>query len=136
MRRHVSMSDRMAATLGPACGLPTWIQFFRPKATGRIEFSARLLLNSSSGHSRTSVSLGQGIGARRLDPLLDDLQQGPGLLPPQFMPRGVVKVPRARLRVNGKQLVDRHQRPRGDQVSGVELQRLEELPLLWHASSR
>jgi hypothetical protein len=29
--------------------LPTWIQFFRPRATGRIEFSARLLLNSNSG---------------------------------------------------------------------------------------
>ena len=28
------------------------IQFFRPSATGRIEFSARLLLSSSSGYPR------------------------------------------------------------------------------------
>src|ERR1017187_5085672 len=46
-RRQVSTMDRMAATFGPACWLPTWIQFFRPRATGRIEFSARLLLSSN-----------------------------------------------------------------------------------------
>ena len=33
-----------------------WIQFLRPSATGRIEFSARLVLSSSSGHSRNRVS--------------------------------------------------------------------------------
>jgi hypothetical protein len=49
----------MAATFGPACGLPTCSQFFRPTATGRMEFSARLLLSSSSGYSRKRVSLGQ-----------------------------------------------------------------------------
>ena len=59
MRRQLSTMDRMAATFGPACGLPTWIQFFRPRATGRIEFSARLLLNSTSGCFRKRVSLGQ-----------------------------------------------------------------------------
>ena len=32
------------------------IQFFRPSATRRIEFSARLLRNSSSGYSRNLVS--------------------------------------------------------------------------------
>jgi len=32
------------------------IQFFQPRATGRIEFSARLLLSSSSGYSRNRVS--------------------------------------------------------------------------------
>ncbi len=32
------------------------IQFFRPRATGRIEFSARLVLSSSSGYSRNRVS--------------------------------------------------------------------------------
>jgi len=49
LRRQVSTIERMAAIFGPACGLPIWIQFFRPNATGRIEFSARLLLSSSSG---------------------------------------------------------------------------------------
>ena len=49
--------DRIAATFGPACRLPTWIQFFRPNATGRIEFSAKLLLNSNSACSRKRVSL-------------------------------------------------------------------------------
>src|SRR5260370_41304608 len=29
MRRQVSTMDRIAATFGPACWLPTWIQFFR-----------------------------------------------------------------------------------------------------------
>ena len=48
--------QRIAATLGPACGLPMCIQFLRPNATGRIEFSARLLLSSSSGYSRNRVS--------------------------------------------------------------------------------
>jgi transposase len=38
--------------LGPACELPMCIQFFRPRATGHIEFSARLLLSSSSGYSK------------------------------------------------------------------------------------
>src|SRR6266704_2510256 len=44
-----------------ACGLPMWIQFFRPRATGRMEFSARLLLNSSSGYSRNRVSFLQSV---------------------------------------------------------------------------
>jgi hypothetical protein len=39
----------MAAIFGPACALPTWIQFRLPTAMGRMEFSARLLDNSSSG---------------------------------------------------------------------------------------
>jgi hypothetical protein len=39
----------MAATFGPACELPMWIQFLRPSATGRIEFSARLVLSSKFG---------------------------------------------------------------------------------------
>jgi hypothetical protein len=39
------------------------IQFFRPRATGRIEFSARLLLNSSSGYSRNRVSFFQSVSA-------------------------------------------------------------------------
>jgi hypothetical protein len=42
IRRQVSMIERIAATFGPACGLPTWIQFFRPTAIGLIEFSANL----------------------------------------------------------------------------------------------
>jgi Transposase len=47
--RQVSTIEMMAATRGPACSLPTWIQFLRPMATGRIEFSVALLLSSSSG---------------------------------------------------------------------------------------
>ena len=46
----------MAATLGPASSLPTWIQFFRPTTTGRIEFSARLLLSSISGYCRNCTN--------------------------------------------------------------------------------
>src|SRR5216683_6941559 len=33
IRRQVSTTERMAATLGPACWLPIWIQFLRPSAT-------------------------------------------------------------------------------------------------------
>ena len=40
-----------------------WIQFFRPRATGRMEFSARLLLSSSSGYSRNRVSFLQSVSA-------------------------------------------------------------------------
>src|SRR6266496_2411134 len=40
--RQDSTTERIAATLGPACALPTCSQFFLPRATGRIEFSARL----------------------------------------------------------------------------------------------
>ena len=61
IRRQLSTTDKMAATFGPACRLPTWIQFFRPSATGRIEFSARLLLSSSSGCSRKRVSRGHRV---------------------------------------------------------------------------
>jgi len=48
-RRHVATIDTIAATRGPASLLPMWIQFLRPSATGRIAFSARLLLNSNCG---------------------------------------------------------------------------------------
>jgi len=35
-----------------------WIQFLRPRAiTGRLEFSARLVLSSNSGYSKKQVSL-------------------------------------------------------------------------------
>src|SRR5258708_4491271 len=40
--RHVSTIEMMAATRGPACSLPTWIQWFRPMATVRTEVSAAL----------------------------------------------------------------------------------------------
>jgi len=33
-----------------------WIQFFRPGAIGRIEFSAKLVLSSNSGYSKKRVS--------------------------------------------------------------------------------
>jgi hypothetical protein len=38
-----------------------WIQFFRPSATGRMEFSARLVLSSSSGYSKNRVSFFQSV---------------------------------------------------------------------------
>jgi len=37
-RRQLSTTERMAATRGPACSLPMWIQFALPTAIGRIEF--------------------------------------------------------------------------------------------------
>jgi hypothetical protein len=46
--RQDSTTERIAATLGPACALPTCSQFFLPYATGRIEFFARLLDSSTS----------------------------------------------------------------------------------------
>src|SRR5438270_12963295 len=55
-RRQVSTMDRMFATRGPASLLPMWIQFLRPSATGRIEFSATLLESSTSGYSKNRVS--------------------------------------------------------------------------------
>jgi hypothetical protein len=48
IRRHDSTTERIAATLGPDCTLPTCSQFLRPSASGRIEFSARLLDSSIS----------------------------------------------------------------------------------------
>src|ERR1039458_1454526 len=48
-RRQVSTMERIAATRGPAFSCPMWVQLRRPIATGRMEFSARLLLSSSSG---------------------------------------------------------------------------------------
>jgi hypothetical protein len=45
-------------TLGPALVLPTWSQFLRPSATGGIEFSARLLDNSTSAWSKQRRSFG------------------------------------------------------------------------------
>ena len=35
-RRQLSMTERMAATFGPAYSLPAWIQFFRPSVMGRM----------------------------------------------------------------------------------------------------
>src|SRR5687767_12132502 len=55
-RRQVSTTERMAATFGPACSLPTWIQFLRPSTSGRMEFSARLLLSSIWGYSRKRIN--------------------------------------------------------------------------------
>ena len=40
--------------LGPAYGLPMCIQFLRPRAAGRIEFSARLLLKRLSWQLRVT----------------------------------------------------------------------------------
>ena len=49
----------IAATRGPASLLPTWIQFRRPSATGRIAFSAKLLLNSRTGEMLESSEFSQ-----------------------------------------------------------------------------
>jgi hypothetical protein len=40
------------------CGLPMCIQFFRRSATGRMEFSVRLVLSSNSGYSARVRRLG------------------------------------------------------------------------------
>jgi hypothetical protein len=42
-RRQDSTTERIAAIFGPDQALPTCSQFFRPSATGRMEFSATLL---------------------------------------------------------------------------------------------
>jgi hypothetical protein len=60
-RRQVSTIEIMAATLGPASLLPRWIQFFLPRATGRIAFSARLLESSNSGYSKKRLSRLQSV---------------------------------------------------------------------------
>ena len=39
------------------------IQFFRPSATGRMEFSARLVLSSNSGYSKKRVSFFHSVNA-------------------------------------------------------------------------
>src|SRR5271165_4924313 len=38
-------------------------QFFRPRTTGRMEFSARLVLSSNSGYSKKRVSFFQSVSA-------------------------------------------------------------------------
>lgn len=72
--RQLSATERIAATFGPACWLPRWIQFLRPVAMDRMEFSARLLLSSSSGYCRKHVL------AHGNDLVLDFFQQGRGFL--------------------------------------------------------
>jgi hypothetical protein len=57
IRRQVSKIETIAATFSPACGLPTLIQF-RPTAIGRIEFSAKFVLNFNSGWSKKRISFG------------------------------------------------------------------------------
>ena len=57
--RQDSMTERMAAILGPASLWPKWIQFLRPSAIDLMEFSARLVDSSSSGWSRKRVSFCQ-----------------------------------------------------------------------------
>src|ERR1039458_42396 len=42
-RRQVSTIERIAVTRDPAFSCPVWVQLRRPIATGRMEFSARLL---------------------------------------------------------------------------------------------
>src|SRR5271156_647633 len=47
-RRHVSITELIAAIRGPASSLPICSQFLRPSATGRIAFSHQLLSISTS----------------------------------------------------------------------------------------
>ena len=47
-RRHDSMTERIAATFGPALALPTCSHFLRPSATPHNQFSFRSLDNSAS----------------------------------------------------------------------------------------
>ena len=63
--RQLSTMEKIAASLGPASLLPRCTQFFRPMARGRMEFSARLVLNSNSGYSRKRVSLSHSARAYR-----------------------------------------------------------------------
>src|SRR3954453_10893573 len=56
-RLQDSITDRIAATLGPALALPTCSQFLRPSATGRMEFSARLFDRSTCPYSKQRLSL-------------------------------------------------------------------------------
>ena len=56
VRGHGRRAKQRDLYTEPACGLPLWIQFFRPSATGRMEFSAKLVLSSNSGCSKKRVS--------------------------------------------------------------------------------
>src|ERR1017187_7069637 len=118
-RRQVSTMDRMAATFGPACWLPTWIQFFRPRATGRIErqvvaqFQLGMLQEARELPPerkcvvrRLAQRAGrQGCVASCLGLHADYLQQWLGPLQPQRMARGVIEVLFARQGVDPEQLV-------------------------------
>ena len=72
LRRQVSTTERMAATLGPACWLPMWIQFFateRHRAHGIFgeivaEFEFRVFQEEREfGPKRQRVVRGFGQGA-------------------------------------------------------------------------
>jgi hypothetical protein len=71
-RRQVSTIERIAAMRGPASWLPKWIQFLRPNATGRMAFSAALVLNSRIGCIRLTKHAADIALAR------DELATSPG----------------------------------------------------------
>jgi hypothetical protein len=103
-----------------------WIQFFRPRATGRIEFSARLLLNSSSGFQESGKFLpkresvvagfakytgGQCNGLCCLDLAKDIIQERFGFVLTQSMTPSGTNYSAASFRVEGKQFIHpRHNR--------------------------
>ena|ERR1017187_5878814 len=58
--RQLSTMEKIAATLGPASLLPRCTQFFRPMATGRMEFSARLFDSSSTGYLDPTLGWSHG----------------------------------------------------------------------------
>src|SRR5207249_12244327 len=55
-RRQDSTTERIAATFGPACALPTCNQFLRPGATGRIEFSPGYWTTPLPGSRNTAAA--------------------------------------------------------------------------------
>ena len=133
----------MAATFGPACRLPTWIQFFRPKSDRAHRVLRQIVAQFQLGilqearefppeGERVVRRLAQGAGrqgsvAGRLDLPADDLHQWLGPLQTQRVARGVVEVLCARQGVDPEQVVDPRHHARRRRIGGVELGRLEEL---------
>ena len=74
--RQLSTIERIAATLGPACGLPMCIQFLRPRATGRMEFSAKPWMRSVSARTNVTYMASRLSGAGRVRHKEGTLVQG------------------------------------------------------------
>ena len=64
------------STLGPACGLPMCIQFLRPRATGRMEFSAKPWMRSVSARTNVTYMASRLSGAGRVRHKEGTLVQG------------------------------------------------------------
>jgi hypothetical protein len=57
-RRQLSTTDRIAATFGPACWLPTWIQFFRLSKQGSPQECVEVLIGGDLKASSSAGLLG------------------------------------------------------------------------------